>query len=205
MRAPSHCTIDGCEKKHFGKGMCSMHYERVRTHGSTEIVLRVAKGSDVDVRAMMRLRLSMNSKQVGECIEYTGTLERAGYGSIMVNGHRTKAHRMSYQAHKGDIPVGLMVRHKCDNPPCINPEHLELGTQTDNMGDMSDRGRSSYGVRNPNHVLNDEIVRDILRRVSEGETQSAMAREYGVSNMTIYTIVHNKAWKHVSRDLEEAA
>lgn len=184
--------------------MCSKHYERVRRHGSIDMALKVVD-PDVDVRKIASIRLEQNSKRVGECIEYTGTIDPTGYGVIQVNRKRTKAHRLSFELHNGPIPTGMMVRHKCDNRPCINPAHLELGGQMENMADMVDRGRSLPGERQPNAKLTDEQVVVILDRLNNGETQRSLSIEYGVSHTTIYEIANNKRWTHIPRETKEAA
>jgi hypothetical protein len=201
---PPIFTIEGCDKKHFGKGMCSKHYDRVRRNGSTDMVTYVVD-SDIDLEAVTRRRLERNSKRVGECIEYTGTLQAAGYGVIQISKRRTQAHRVSFELHNGPIPEGMMVRHMCDNPPCINPDHLELGGQTENMADMVERGRSLPGERQPNAKLTDEQALKIISRLRLGETQRSLAIEYGVSHTTIYSIASNKGWKHLPRETKEAA
>lgn len=203
LYAPT-CTVDGCDKKHFGKGMCSKHWERVRRNGSIDISLRVID-PDVDVRKITSIRLAQNSKRVGECIEYTGTTDPTGYGVIQISRKRTKAHRVSFELHNGPIPEGMMVRHKCDNRPCINPDHLELGGQMENMADMVERGRSLPGERQPNAKLTDDQALEIISRLRLGETQRSLAIEYGVSHTTIYSIASNKGWKHLPRETKEAA
>lgn len=198
------CDVSGCGQKHFGKGLCSKHYERVRRNGSTDMVTYVVDG-DVDLHAVTRRRLERNSKLVGECVEYTGTLQAAGYGVIQISKKRTQAHRVSFELHNGPIPKGMMVRHKCDNPPCINPAHLELGGQMENMADMVERGRSLPGERQPNAKLTDAQVVVILERLNNGETQRSLSIEYGVSHTTIYEIANNKRWTHIPRETKEAA
>jgi len=76
------------------------------------------------------------------CWEWTATLDQSGYGLLGYEGSMKGAHRFSYKIYKGEIPKGLYVLHKCDNPPCVNPEHLFLGTQKDNMDDMYNKGRA---------------------------------------------------------------
>lgn len=78
-----------------------------------------------------------------ECWPWTGTTDQYGYGRVVYMTHYFKAHRVSYEMKYGPIPVGMIVRHKCDNPNCVNPNHLEIGTQKDNMQDASKRGRLS--------------------------------------------------------------
>jgi hypothetical protein len=86
-----------------------------------------------------------NEKWVPEpntgCWLWVGSTNNKGYGQLFMNGRLQLAHRVSYQLHAGPIPDGVIVCHKCDNPPCVNADHLFLGTQTTNMADMSSKGR----------------------------------------------------------------
>lgn len=84
----------------------------------------------------------------GECWEWAGSKHRHGHGQIYIGAGTPAqyAHRVSWEIHKGPIPKGVVVRHSCDNPGCVNPDHLELGTQADNVRDMVERGRGlQYG------------------------------------------------------------
>ena len=76
-----------------------------------------------------------------DCWPWSGICDEHGYGRVIFMTSKVKAHRVSYEMRYGPIPDGLLVRHKCDNPNCVNPNHLELGTQKDNANDMSKRGR----------------------------------------------------------------
>lgn len=82
-------------------------------------------------------------KQDG-CWEWTGNADGQGYARFKVDRVTHFGHRYSYELHHGPIPEGLVVRHKCDNPPCVNPDHLEIGTHQDNMNDMIARGRAAW-------------------------------------------------------------
>lgn len=100
-----------------------------------------------------------------------------------------------YMVHHGEIPEGLLVRHKCDNRMCINPEHLELGTVKDNSMDMVVRGRSLKGSKNASSRLTEEQVRRIKQDTNS--TTAALARQYGVGESTIRRIRQGTHWRHV--------
>jgi HNH endonuclease len=87
-------------------------------------------------------------KEAGSCLVYTGDIESGGYGRASYQGKRLRAHRLSYMLSVGPIPAGMVVCHSCDTPPCINPAHLFLGTQSDNMKDAAAKGRKK-GVGGP--------------------------------------------------------
>lgn len=80
-------------------------------------------------------------KGIDDCWPWRGTCDQNGYGRVVFMTEKFKAHRVSYEMANGPIPDGLIIRHKCDNPNCVNPNHLEAGTQKDNMQDASKRGR----------------------------------------------------------------
>ncbi len=110
------------------------------------------------------------------------------------------AHRISWEIHFGAIPQGLKVLHKCDNPPCVNPDHLFLGTNKDNYDDMVSKGRDRHakGTDHPHAKLTDDCVREIREKLeSRLVTQKSLAEEYGVARGIISLIYKNKAWKHV--------
>jgi len=123
---------------------------------------------------------------------------RFGYGKI---GHSRRkydpSHRASYMVFKGPVPAGLLVRHACDNPHCVNPDHLVLGTPADNMDDMVQRGRSLYGSRNPQAVLTEEIVLTIKSMLAAGVQQKTIAAQYGVWQSAISKIAIGESWRHV--------
>jgi hypothetical protein len=97
-------------------------------------------------------------------------------------------HRFFYEQRFGKIPDGLVVRYKCDNRLCCNPEHLELGTPAENSQDMVERGRSAKGSRHRSAKLTEEDVREIRKKLDAGESLSHLARVYGVNAATISDI-----------------
>lgn len=115
-------------------------------------------------------------------------------GHIYKNGKRL--HRVVYKETYGEIPDGLVVRHKCDNPNCINPEHLELGTHADNVRDRVERNRSAKGSNNGRAKLTEDDVRYI--RSGEITNKSELARMFKVDHKTIRQILKFEIWKEIS-------
>lgn len=135
-----------------------------------------------------------------DCWLWKGACIKKGYGQVGWFDRLELAHRVSYELSTGKAPGELFVLHKCDNRRCCNPAHLFLGTNTDNMRDMEQKGRGVHlkGERHVNHKLTDAQVVEIRQRYASGsETLSALGREYGVSNVQIGQIVHNKQRKDV--------
>jgi DNA invertase Pin-like site-specific DNA recombinase len=125
------------------------------------------------------------------------------YGRTFYNGKRMLAHRASYTIFNGGIPEGLVVRHKCDNPLCVNPEHLELGTQRDNVQDMYSRGRhgntSQPGSNNAMSKVNEESVKDMRSRFLSGtSTTQELSVEFSISSANVTRILSGNTWRHVS-------
>ena len=112
-------------------------------------------------------------------------------------GKNVPTHRLSWEIHFGPIPDGMIVCHKCDTPACVNPAHLFLGTTADNMKDREEKGRHGFYDQSVLSPLSSEQVVDIRQRHAQGETQSALAREYGVCLNTVHKIVHRRSWRHV--------
>lgn len=121
-----------------------------------------------------------------------------GYGAIFVDGKKQSAHRFSYETHKG--PAGdLFVCHSCDNPRCVNPKHLWLGTNEENFADMRSKKRGSKpplldGTKHPKSKLTEAQVRAIRRSNASGKL---LAAKYGVSDTLIYGIRSGKNWRHL--------
>lgn len=139
------------------------------------------------------------------------------YGQHFSRGKVWLAHRFAYTFFKGPIPKGLLVCHKCDNPRCVNPNHLWIGTYLDNKHDCMKKKRHAFGNRHParskkygaafrlrlsgtnnsNASLTDSKVRQILKLHKEGKTQVFLAKRYGVWTNTIANVVHRRNWRHV--------
>lgn len=120
----------------------------------------------------------------------------AGYGGIRAFGHQYLAHRLSWEVHFGIIPEGNIVCHHCDNPPCVNPNHLFLGLPVDNSRDASNKG-TFHGELNHQSKLTAAAVRDIKIRLINGEQNTQLAREFGVTQPAISMIKTGKRWSSI--------
>ncbi len=139
------------------------------------------------------------------CWVWTANKDKHGYGQFKTGDRPHAAHRWSWQTHRGPVPLGLCVLHHCDNPACVNPAHLFLGTHSDNATDREAKGRGGVklmrrGEQNGWAKLTEEMVREARRRHVKRDRQNgchAIAREFGVSPNTVYYAVTGHNWRHV--------
>lgn len=183
-------TCDVCDNKHYSKGLCRRHYDRKRN--SPEIPLDAPFLGEWE----LSYRLSKHVRQEGDCLVWVGSRDRGGYGFTSDGTKTIKAHRLSYQIHKGPIPEGLLVMHSCDNPPCVNPAHLSVGTARDNTLDAVAKGRM-VGSKTGSAKLKEEDVLDIRARLAAGATCKELAAVYGVWPGAIRFIQTRHSWKHI--------
>lgn len=152
----------------------------------------------MDVRALplTQERIEAKVTRIPEagCWVWMGTTTAGGYGQLLSGNKKHYAHRVSYEAFIGPIPNGMMVCHACDNPCCVNPSHLFLGTAKQNSEDMVSKNRSTFGEKNPMSKLNASQVADIRRLVAEGKTQQYVADLYAVSRRLVGMIARAKRW-----------
>lgn len=128
----------------------------------------------------------------------TSTHMHYGCMSLGQRGSVQYAHRISWELAQGPIPPGLCVLHRCDNPPCVRPGHLFLGTRRDNMADKVAKGRQPCGEKSGGVVLVEAQVMEILTAYATGEVPVlGLAREYGVEEATVRAIVNGQTWTHV--------
>lgn len=154
-------------------------------------------GIDPSLSATGVARLAANSHDEGECRVYDLNRDQDGYGRIGILGVRYRAHRLAWMIDNArEIPEGMVVRHSCDNPPCIRPTHLLLGTALENVHDRDDRGHTVTGESHYSHKLTVDQARDIRRRSQAGESVVRLAREFGIRSWAIQKIRDGKAWKN---------
>ncbi len=136
------------------------------------------------------------TKQANGCWEWDYGTNNYGYGRYRYPNKGTYAHRFSYTVHNGVIPPNMQVCHTCDNPKCVNPQHLWLGTQNDNMQDKKQKHRQNHprGELNSSAVLT-EIDVHFIRAARE--PARSLAVRYGVDRGTIYDIRCRRTWRHI--------
>jgi len=129
----------------------------------------------------------------GGCWMWTASCDRDGYGHLMVAGRLRVAHRLSWELHRGPIPDGRQVCHTCDTPACVNPDHLFLGTQRDNMRDCVAKGRMPRKGEDNNASKLTEVDVSAIR--ADPRLQREIAVDYGVTQPHISAIKRKENWK----------
>lgn len=150
-----------------------------------------------------KITFEINEKGCHNCTSHAGN--KFGYPQIMINGKRMYMHRYFYEQKYGIIPESLVVRHKCDNPSCININHLEVGTQSDNLNDIIKRGRSNpsilKGSLNKNSKLKEEeviIIKKELKKDDSNNNALNLSKRFNVSLSTINAIKEGRNWSHIN-------
>lgn len=184
------CKVDGCSRKNKSRGMCQTHYQSW---------LRDSKKGGQWSSAEVDSFWSKVDKS-DSCWVWTAGTGRGGYGIISINAYPVKAHRFSWLLHKGEIPNGLGVLHTCDNPRCVKPDHLFLGTTVDNVKDRDSKNRQCQGESHSDAKLSKEQVTEIRRVYVKGCRKNGvrpLARRYKVCRSSMRSIVTRKTWKGV--------
>lgn len=186
------CSVESCGRPHSCKGFCARHYEQGKRLGWS--VYRPKAPAGLTLPEALAYYTPVG-RTASDCWEWLGERNHDEYGKFgsVVFGYRF-AHRMSWEvANNRIIPAGILVRHKCDNPPCVNPNHLELGTDADNCADSVERGRRFK-------KLTEVEVGAIRRRYADGGcTYQQLAKEFSVIPGTIGDIIRGRRW---SRTME---
>lgn len=148
-----------------------------------------------------------------DCWLWKGVIDAFGYGCIKRNGIQTRTHRHAWQLTNGAIPPGMQINHTCDIPDCVNPNHLKIGTQQENIRDKIARNRQAKGLANGTHThpekrpmgekignskLKESEVKLIKKSLLSGATLSWLAEQFNVTKQSISGIKRQKTWRHVN-------
>jgi hypothetical protein len=162
-----------------------------------------AESSDLKIKLLSNV-IEVNGPLHSKCLFWAGARLESGYGRIWWKTKAISTHRASWEAHNGPIPDGLCVLHHCDNPPCINPSHLFLGTMSDNSADMVAKGRRRntplFGDDNPHAQLTKQQVMEIKWLLANvpGMSLQVIANKYNVTKSAVNHIKHGRGWEHVT-------
>jgi hypothetical protein len=190
----ARCSIEGCDRPHTARGFCHRHYREFLREGGDRIAQPTRH---YGLTPEERFRLYV--RETPQCWEWTGYKNEKGYGVINLRGERVMAHRMAYELAGGTIPKGLFVLHHCDNPGCVRPKHLFVGTLADNNADMDRKGRGRRGHNMPgtgNHRA--KLTEDDIRAIrASPENGQVLADRYGVAREHIWAIRQRIFWSHI--------
>ena len=191
----AECYIDGCDNRALYHGLCNKHRLRLLHTGTTD--------PGPKAHATLEERLWRKVEKTEGCWNWLGGKRANGYGQIQEGGKGSRGllpHRVSYELANGPIPDGLVVMHSCDNPSCVNPAHLTVGTYKDNMDDMAAKGRRKpgrpIGDRNFNAKLDEDMVRFIRANPQRGHKD--LADELGVKPNTVRGVRIGRTWTHIT-------
>ncbi len=182
------CSV--CEQANYSLGFCRKHYEKYRKYGDPFFEIKIQ--GDGKHRIEKRIELVPFTT----CWIWMGSVNGGnGYGCLAVGAKNKLAHRYSYEVFKGPIPAGLHVMHKCHNRLCVNPDHLEAGTPTENEKQKKIAGRTAVGERNGFSKLSNSQAYSIKR---DGRLLRQIATDYGVSETTVSRIRRGVRWSSVT-------
>lgn len=186
------CSFEGCGRPVDGRGLCGGHIQQDRAGHA----LRPLRGTWAHV--LFRFWAQVEKRNDG-CWVWTGVCNPRGYGFMSAEAKYTAVHRLSWRIAHGEMPPSeVEVCHRCDNPPCVNPAHLFLGSHSDNMQDCADKGRMPRnGEQNGRAVLNADGVREIRRRSDAGEASPTIAADFGIQSAQVRKIARRESWSSV--------
>lgn len=187
------CGVSYCDKDAIALGYCTNHRRALKLYGDPcKLKQKQLHGLTLSERFFAYVKRSSG------CWEWIGYKDPNGCGRLNSNGRPLLASRIAYLLHYGSVPERKSVLHRCDNASCVNPKHLYLGTQIDNVYDMHARGRARkrglLGEAHHQAKLTVQAVKDIRKSKLTGRE---LAAKYGVSTTQVYDIRNRRSWKHI--------
>ncbi len=188
------CLVEDCIKKLKSRGYCTSHYPKFLREGKLSILHKKT--------LLDKFWEKVDMKTKNECWLWMGAIS-ANYGQFkgMIGGKikQTSAQRFSWELTNGVIPINMHVLHHCDNPICVNPQHLFLGTVLDNMRDKINKGRMIMpkGDNHYNSKLSYSKVKEIRQLAIKGEHHKKIASQFHVARTTITAVVNNRTWRMI--------
>jgi predicted DNA-binding protein (UPF0251 family) len=189
--------------------------DEIRTGGQTETAKIMTDYNQTFAGLYNRFISKVKRTDGDGCWTWTANTRNGRYGAFHMFDRDVMAHRASWLLHRGEIPDGMCVCHKCDNPICVNPGHLFLGTASDNMRDMSRKGRGGVakGARNgkstkpektprgesagQSKLTNEQVMALRADGRLSGLSQRKLAEKYGITQATVWNILNGNTWKHL--------
>lgn len=203
-----HTTHDSTQEIPYGYCQCgcgqktsiAKQTDNKRGHVKGE-PMRFISGHHPPSKKKDRFWQYVNLGNPSDCWEWQGCISTTGYGKFRLNGRHMLAHRVSWELHNGPIPAGMHICHSCDNPACVNPHHLWLGTPADNMHDRDEKGRHiaphTRGEAHGRAKITEAQVMMMRKLWKQGVSQSEIGRRFGISSHQAHMIVRHKHWRHV--------
>ena len=185
------CIVAGCERVSSGDTYCRGHLRKFKLYGNAEVSRRIDPNNPISFWA--RVTLTADDSR---CWVWRGAKDNRGYGRINVRG-TLLAHRYAWLLVKGRTADGLLL-HSCDNPSCVNPNHLREGTMQDNVDDAYSRNRMPVGERHYRALCTDEQVREIRRRFHDKEPNKRIATSLNLPYAVVAHITSGRKYHRVS-------
>lgn len=182
------CSVAGCEGRVRAKGLCRRHYQQKWRTGS-EVIARPNPHGSVEERFWRYV----SESDPASCWPWTGRKDKDGYGTLRVGESMRRAHVLSWVLHFGQVAPLLLVLHRCNNPSCVNPAHLKMGTHLDNMADRLAADHYPRGDRHPMAKVTEDQVAEIHAALG---TYAEIGRRFGLSASQVGNIRRGtRKWK----------
>lgn len=200
------CSFPGCGKRHNAHSLCHGHLRQSKQPGRALTPIIRGQTSEQRFWAKVNKDGPTQANMESPCWEWTGCRNQDGYGHIAISGAVIGAHRHSFILANGPLPElpgahAACVLHRCDNPPCVRPDHLFLGTQGENIADMMQKCRANQlrGEANGAARLTEAQVREIRTLYAAGGmSRPKIAARFGICYRTVYNLTERRSWAHLS-------